>query len=1388
MHGDLRVLAGISSEERAEKLIADPMLLDQLLEAAGVEQPPQPANPLSVNSTPVCPVQASTMSITDVPYLKTLPSPEGIEFLGISYNALTGNPRGSLSSEMDPGFGFPVVSVAAKSLRKKARGFGMPDVSYVKGSKVCKFSSKASSISSVKDYQDTLKREASDDTTITAGFTVGPGSFDSTTSFSKSEKLNQFEKERELMSTISYEASAICTDYQVEINPYSELALDADFQTAINTLHSPYDGANITTKETYQKFLRTYGTHFITQLDMGGKLIITSDISSKDVSMLTQKQVDVASTLSFDVSVGYNDDGNDPKKKKAENNKIKREYEKPECCGGKEMQNSKLDDSLLPNPDPGNESKPWSVNVGVSTKHKRSETSITRDEDQVKSKITQRSMFMIGGLPSAGTSADGEWKKWANTVRQNPMPIAYKLSPIWRMTEFKNYTEAYLSAVKDIYDVDLVGSGSRYGAGPFRYGVARSSGEPISRYSNNPNRNSRADLDLELLPATEVSVDTIVVYTHKDELDSVKNHWTPFLSAPDEGFFACGLRAKWDEHRNAGDGDDKGLCGLDVRFCSIENWESQQQRIVYRDTAGIMQPWKMCDVNQYIVQIQPWTKFGSGDELGIESLKIKCANVDGHSSANYNSDGFVDIVPTTHRHGELQTAQPEMIIPGKLIHSFSVQYGGYTTDRHGIKGIEIQVRSTDSVGAPTSPIYYYKAYWDLYSSENSPIFATPIRGKVSPHASESGQLSFTNTKGQLTLESTSFYTYMDDPTRPKIAVTDFKNDMEETDLTSFSFLVASGLSNSKTMIAGIVHPDGYPIHTSFDQEVGFEIAFEKEHKPNIVTVSLKGHLFTNRVKLLVSPLWFPGSGTLYPTNAGDVTVATSGCEKKEANWKCDVHIGTTGNIVAQRHLGFSFLAMEEESASSDTALHGHIMMSGYKINDIASKYSDGVIPTAEFLEQGRNFSVMAGEGDLAKINIRNLRTGGILLKFDPPFQDIPSLIVSPRLESDDDSPARYGTDMMKIPSAVVEHVTEKEALIRVGMVNTYNLGVAAKEEVCTRMDNTYQTWSLKYNEIGPIKIGKIEDVRYCFEETDKNFIDAKVCTANKVTQQWVYDGARIRSSQNLSRCAWAEGDNGRLQIHECNPDNDFDHERFNFEKHGLKHGSNYKSLDTMHSRCLYKDDDKLRLSTKHDSRCHDGRDPLWSNIDIPKGFSTKGFKIQTSDDDGAGSFDKCLSWSDDSEQVDPFGTCGTTSRTTFNSWLIVSSETTYKLKLVKNDSTDNMYLGRQDGTFVVGELSLSADFLLESLKSTGRIAISGTDRCMAWERNLEDNNVYDVDGSIIFKPMGFNFFAIAPSREEPKERNTSATVPINKVLLKKSMTEDLSNPMEDKLYLRASTA
>jgi len=80
------------------------------------------------------------------------------------------------------------------------------------------------------------------------------------------------------------------------------------------------------------------------------------------------------------------------------------------------------------------------------------------------------------------------------------------------------------------------------------------------------------------------------------------------------------------------------------------------------------------------------------------------------------------------------------------------------------------------------------------------------------------------------------------------------------------------------------------------------------------------------------------------------------------------------------------------------------------------------------------------------------------------------------------------------------------------------------------------------------------------------------------------------------------GQDQLIQLHNCGSDeNSIDDERFTF----VTHSNGHRSLDTLYSRCLYKDSSGpgVLTSARYDSRCSDGRDPSWK-ITFTEGLPT----------------------------------------------------------------------------------------------------------------------------------------------------------------------------------------
>ena len=142
----------------------------------------------------------------------------------------------------------------------------------------------------------------------------------------------------------------------------------------------------------------------------------------------------------------------------------------------------------------------------------------------------------------------------------------------------------------------------------------------------------------------------------------------------------------------------------------------------------------------------------------------------------------------------------------------------------------------------------------------------------------------------------------------------------------------------------------------------YQAVDEDEGKPNIVTLILKDISENNdHVTLLTAPMWLPSSNARFPDNAGDIATASGPCLKEENIWKCSVHVGAVESVAAQKHLGFSFLAIGDQ-VNAEFGLSGSVTMNSYNVDENKTVLSNGVTAVASFSSSPKDFSFYAGEG------------------------------------------------------------------------------------------------------------------------------------------------------------------------------------------------------------------------------------------------------------------------------------------------------------------------------------------------------------------------------------------------------------------------------------------
>ena len=64
-----------------------------------------------------------------------------------------------------------------------------------------------------------------------------------------------------------------------------------------------YNKDSVDERLAYEKFIQTYGTHYVSKLVLGAKRILSSRISSKAIQELIKDDVNVENTMSLEMQV-----------------------------------------------------------------------------------------------------------------------------------------------------------------------------------------------------------------------------------------------------------------------------------------------------------------------------------------------------------------------------------------------------------------------------------------------------------------------------------------------------------------------------------------------------------------------------------------------------------------------------------------------------------------------------------------------------------------------------------------------------------------------------------------------------------------------------------------------------------------------------------------------------------------------------------------------------------------------------------------------------------------------------------------------------------------------------------------------------------------------------
>lgn len=205
--------------------------------------------------------------------------------------------------------------------------------------------------------------------------------------------------------------------------------------------------------------------------------------TSREFAELTKDKVDVASTLSVDVQISIG-------QPQYINDKLSEDGGSPQIVNNQYNGGGGGEDDIPPAPGGGGTATGGTVETSIN----RASSSSRQAESAskiAKKKITT-SEINVGGLPS------GDWREWAASVKQKPMPINYKLVGIWQL--LGNKATAFFQALLYLEGIDLSPSDESPLLDLMHFGVSDGNGDPLIPSEMNANVGYRALLQVDEIP------------------------------------------------------------------------------------------------------------------------------------------------------------------------------------------------------------------------------------------------------------------------------------------------------------------------------------------------------------------------------------------------------------------------------------------------------------------------------------------------------------------------------------------------------------------------------------------------------------------------------------------------------------------------------------------------------------------------------------------------------------------------------------------------------------------------------------------------------------------------------------------------------------------------
>ena len=318
----------------------------------------------------------------------------GIGLLGSGYDMINGNPDGDSASMVDPGFRTPILELVYDQTMGLSRDVRLltPGGTFMMDENACFKAEQASDVSSSKGYHASLQKDAAQKASASASGAFGGLALNAKYSFAASQKMTEETEREQTQNVVKFEIKSFCMVYHVGFSTPDYMMRDLSDKKMQGMQHITNEKVKIpytlefddvvrsiaedeTDETAWFRLFNTYGTHMVDEIHLGGKIRHVSETSRTAYTEMKKQGRDVKSEMEGSFGASY---------------------------GGYK----------------------GSAMAGFSSGNNNAKNS-KNSIDVSKTKITTS---VRGGFPpEEGVESDEGWAQWAQTLKDDPMPVKYNL-------------------------------------------------------------------------------------------------------------------------------------------------------------------------------------------------------------------------------------------------------------------------------------------------------------------------------------------------------------------------------------------------------------------------------------------------------------------------------------------------------------------------------------------------------------------------------------------------------------------------------------------------------------------------------------------------------------------------------------------------------------------------------------------------------------------------------------------------------------------------------------------------------------------------------------------------------------------------------------------------